>query len=114
MEQRIEIILRRIADDPCRETSLTELARHVNLSPQRLSHLFKSETGVSLSQHLKATRLEKAKELIENSFLTIKEIRLKVGAKDKSRFAQSFREAYGLTPSQYRARVRNMARDKNR
>ncbi len=112
MEQRIEIIVRLIDDNPYHEPTLAELARQVNLSPHRLRHLFKVEMGMSLSQYRKSLRLQKAKELIETTFLTIKEIRVRVGVKDKSRFARDFRKAYGLTPAQYRTRFRAPASDK--
>ena len=55
-----------------------------------------------LVQHIKVLRLKQAKELLETSFLTVKEITLKVGFNDESRFIQDFKKAYGLTPAQYR------------
>lgn len=80
---------------------LRELAGSTSISASRLSHLFKTETGVSPAQHLKSIRLQRAKELLEGSNLSIKEIAAHVGL-DPSRLSKAFREAYGVTPWRYR------------
>ncbi|HEX9919470.1 MAG TPA: helix-turn-helix domain-containing protein, partial [Pyrinomonadaceae bacterium] len=67
-------------------------------------HLFKAETGSSPARYLKALRLERARELLETTFLSVKEIRALVGFNDDSHFARDFRATYGLTPQQYRER----------
>jgi transcriptional regulator GlxA family with amidase domain len=85
-----------------REVSLNELAQAVNLSASRLRHLFKDETGVSPAQYLKLQRMQRAKELLEATFLNVKEVMLQVGVKDKSSFVRDFKKLYGLSPSKYR------------
>ncbi len=109
MDRRIAVIKRIILENPGGAVSLAELAERLNLSPHRLSHLFRHEMEMSLSQYLKQVRIEKAKELLETTFLTIKEIRLRIGVNDKSRFAKDFRKAYGVTPTRYR--TQRIARD---
>jgi len=84
------------------EISLEELAQSVNLSASRLRHLFKEEMGISLSQYLKTQRLEKAKHLLETTFLNLKEVMHRAGFTDRSHFMRDFRKAYGLPPLQYR------------
>ena len=85
-----------------REVSLNELAQSLNLSTSRLRHLFKDETGVSPAQYLKLQRMQRAKELLEATFLNVKEVMLQVGVKDKSSFVRDFKKLYGLSPSRYR------------
>ena len=85
-----------------RNLNLNEMANHVNLSLWHLSHLFKSEVGMPPAQFLKCLRLNKAKELLETTFLNIKEIKNRVGIKDESHFARSFKKAFGLAPAQHR------------
>jgi transcriptional regulator GlxA family with amidase domain len=85
-----------------RDLSTDELARHVNLSTSRLRHLFRSETGQSISQYRKMLRIQKAKELIETTFLSMKQVMLKAGIKDKGQFAREFRKVYGTRPIDYR------------
>lgn len=111
MDRRIAIIKRIIQENPGGAVSLAELAERLNLSPHRLSHLFRREMAMSLSQYLKQVRIEKAKELLESTFLSIKEIRLKIGVNDKSRFAKDFKQAYGVTPTHYRTQRLENTRD---
>jgi transcriptional regulator GlxA family with amidase domain len=53
---------------------------------------------------VKLLRLEKAKYLIENSFLEVKEIAAAVGIGDVSHFVRDYKCFYGETPSQTRTR----------
>ncbi|MET0624267.1 MAG: helix-turn-helix transcriptional regulator [Pyrinomonadaceae bacterium] len=81
--------------------SVEDIARAVNLSSSHLTHLFKTEVGVPPLQFLKSLRMRKAKELMETTFLNVKQVMNRVGVKDKCHFARDFKRSYGLTPSQY-------------
>jgi len=87
--------------------SVSELAESVNLSSAHLRRLFKAETGTPLNQYVKTLRLQKSKELMEHTFLNIKQIMFAVGVKDKSQFARDFKKLTGFTPTQYAARLRS-------
>jgi AraC family transcriptional regulator, arabinose operon regulatory protein len=102
MEPRIHKAICLMTVDLGREVSLNELAQALNLSASRLRHLFKYETGVSPLQYLKLQRMQRAKELLEATFLNVKEVMLQVGVKDKSSFVRDFKKLYGLSPSRYR------------
>jgi AraC family transcriptional regulator len=82
--------------------TLHDMARAVNLTSFHFCHLFKAETGRSPAKYLKAMRLERARELLETTFLSVKEIRALVGLNDESHFARDFRATYGLTAQAYR------------
>lgn len=103
MEERIKKIVDAMHDGYARDLTLEELARSVNLSVWHLRHLFKAEVGASPARYLKTLRLERAKLLLEDSFLSIKEVMAKVGMTDPSHFTKDFKKAYGLAPTQYRA-----------
>lgn len=66
--------------------------------------MFKVETGTSPERHLKSLRMQKAKELLETTFLSVKEIASRVGLRNESHFVRDFKRTYGVTPTQYRAR----------
>lgn len=90
-------------DDVRGELSLAELAQSVNLSVWRLSHIFKSDVGMPPIRYLRLLRMEKAKYLLESSFLSVKEIAFQVGLNDESHFVRDFKSTYGYSPALYRA-----------
>jgi len=103
MDRRVKLVISKIEDDPARYQS-SKLASLVNLSPSRLRHLFKQETGLTPVQYLKLARLHKAEVLLRTSFLTIKEICNQVGMTSSGNFVREFRKLYGISPTAYRQR----------
>jgi YesN/AraC family two-component response regulator len=102
MDLRVEKVVTRMKEEFRRDPSLVEMAQVVNLSPSRLRYLFKKEIGVAPAHYLRAFRLEQAKELLETTFLSVKEIIRSIGVNDQSHFIREFKKTYGMTPAQYR------------
>ena len=89
------------------ELSLGEFAQSVNLSVWRLCHIFKSDVGMPPIRYLRLLRMERAKDLLESSFLSVKEIAYQVGLNDESHFVRDFKSTYGYSPALYRTRFKN-------
>jgi AraC-like DNA-binding protein len=106
LDKRVEKILELMKADVRGELTLTEFAHSVNLSVWRLSHIFKSDVGMPPIKYLKVLRMERAKELLESSFLSVKEIAFQVGLSDESHFVRDFKATYGLSPTCYRAQFK--------
>ena len=104
MNPHVRKVIRLMREDLCRELSLSDMARSADVSPWWLSHLFKAETGTSPIRYFKSLRLERAKQLLETSFLSTREIMARIGVRDESHFVRDFKQAYGLPPIQYRDR----------
>ena len=85
--------------------TLPALAAETGLSVSRLSHLFKGQTGHAPARYLKQFRMDRARELLETSFLSVKEICAQVGVGDVSHFVRDFEKIYGLSPSRYRLKA---------
>ena len=94
-------------DDVRGEVSLGEFAQSVNLSIWRLCHIFKSDVGMPPIKYLRLLRMERAKGLLESSFLSVKEIAYQVGLTDESHFVRDFKSTYGYSPAIYRAQFRD-------
>jgi transcriptional regulator GlxA family with amidase domain len=87
--------------------SVGELGRRVNLSPSRFAHLFRHEIGYGPARYLRELRLDRARALVEESTLSIKEIMARVGFNDPSHFTRDFRRRHGASPRKIRARARS-------
>src|SRR4051812_33622131 len=81
-----------------RNADLRDLAASLNLSPSRFRHLFKAQTGIAPALYLRRMRLERARQLIETTFLSVKEVRSGVGVNDDSHFARDFKREFGRSP----------------
>lgn len=102
MDGRIWFVKNKIISNLQLHHSIDEIAESINVSKDHLHKLFKKELGISPIKFVNNLRLEKAKELLENTFLRIKEIRTLVGINDEADFIRDFKKHYGLTPSEYR------------
>jgi two-component system response regulator YesN len=87
-----------------RKLRVAEVASWTGLSASALSHVFKGRTGTTPARYIKSARMEKAKKLLESSFLSVKEIASRVGVADLSHFVRDFEQRYGLSPVRYRSR----------
>lgn len=91
--------LEKHATEPIR---LEEVASHVALSPSRLSHLFKRETGRSVIEYLHELRLERAQSALAQSGLPVQQIAADCGFGDLRFFHRVFRRHFGCSPQQWR------------
>ncbi|MFD1179462.1 response regulator [Paenibacillus puldeungensis] len=73
------------------------------LSREYLMKLFKQQYGYGIHEYVQKVRMDKAKELLDDSSLKIQEISEMLGYKDKNYFSKAFRNYYSLSPSEYRA-----------
>lgn len=78
------------------------LADMVYLAPSYLSTVFKKETGQNLSKFIKSYRMERARDMLENSMAKIVDIGAMCGYQNVSYFCSSFREFYGVSPQKFR------------
>jgi AraC-like DNA-binding protein len=105
MDSRIQMAISTIQNRFSREIVIDQLARKANISASHLRHLFKLETGLTLTQYIKLIRMQKAEQLLLTTFLSVKEIMNRVGIKNESYFSREFKRAFGLAPLQYRNSV---------
>ena len=78
------------------------LGAMVYLSPGYLSTVFKEETGVTINRYVREVRMNKAKELLENTNMKISAIGSEVGFSSSTYFCRSFREFFGVSPESCR------------
>ncbi|WP_058305952.1 AraC family transcriptional regulator [Gracilibacillus massiliensis] len=81
---------------------LEEVAEKVGLSSYYFSKLFKEHFQVTFVEYLTSYRLEKAKTLLLNDNMPLKEVALTIGYKDPNYFSRVFKKELGLNPTEYR------------
>lgn len=84
------------------DISLDYLSARLNLSSAYLSVYIKEKTGMNFSDHLLNIRMNKAKELLACTNLTVSEISQRVGYLNITSFNRMFKKATGMTPGAYR------------
>jgi len=82
--------------------TLDEAARSVNASTRHFCKVFKEATGITFTDYLARTRVEKAKHLLQNPHLRVSEIAFETGFESISQFNRSFKRVTGRSPTQYR------------
>ena len=84
------------------DISLEQAADISGVSSFYLSKLFKEEKGETFINFISGKRLEKARQLLAETELSIKEITAAVGYNDQNYFSRIFKSKYGLSPKEYR------------
>lgn len=98
IEEVISYIQKNI-DEPL---SLSQLANKVSYSPYHFTRIFKEKTGLSPLYYVSAMRLQKAKDLLLNTDLTVRDIGMEIGQQSLGTFTTRFTQKVGVTPSQFR------------
>jgi len=89
-----------------RKLTSEEIARISGLSMSRCLHLFKEETGMSLSEYIKKLRVDYGKYLILNADISLADCSIEVGFFDQSHFTKTFKQVEKMTPSQFRRKYK--------
>jgi len=82
--------------------SAAQTARVAGLSRSRASHLFREETGSSLSEYLIGLRVDYAKHLLLNTEMNLADIATEIGFFDQSHFTKTFHKKEKMTPLHFR------------
>ena len=89
-----------------KKLSLDEVADQVGMSPSYFSFIFSKETGQTFVAYLTEVRVQKAKEMLENSAMKTSEIGFEVGYREPHYFCTVFKRSEGCSPKEYRFRSR--------
>jgi len=82
--------------------SINVISQNWQIAEYTISRIFKKKTGVNFSSYIINKRINKAKELLIDTDLSIKQIGERIGLANDSYFIKLFKHYEGVTPSQYR------------
>lgn len=88
-----------------KDITLEETAHYVGVSSYYFSKIFKTLVGKNYMDYVTDLRIEKAKDMMENTSESIKEICYEVGYNDPNYFSRVFKKIEGVTPSEYKSRL---------
>ena len=100
-----EILIEYFNNDKLIEKGLPtvqDIAQAMNVSPNYLSSLLKVLTGQSTQQHIQDKLIEKAKEKLSMTHLSISEIAYELGFEHSQSFSKLFKTKTSLSPMEYR------------
>lgn len=106
MDPRIAVVIARMDETLDNAPSIPALAAEAGLSTSRFAHLFRQETGIAPGRYLHRVRMERARVLLERTFLSVREVMVRVGFRDPSHFSRDFRRFHGIAPSALRGVTR--------
>ncbi len=101
-----ERLVKQLILDRLDETvEVCELARACALSRSHFSRAFKCSTGLSPQDWIRNQRIARAKQLIQNTDLTLTQISLECGFCDQAHFCHIFTRSEGINPFAWRCRT---------
>jgi len=102
-------VLRRVIDfmhaNMDKQIGLKDLADCAGLSLSHFSFQFRASTNQSPHQYMLRLRIERSKELLTDSRLSVLDVGLEVGFRNQQHFATVFRNSVGVPPSVYRTQL---------
>jgi len=104
-----EVVMRsaaRIRESPAEILSVAALASEAGYSPDHFSRVFLNVTGLRPQDYLIKARIDRARQLLAESDLSVGEIALRVGFADIFYFSRLFRQRTGQPPSAFRKGLR--------
>ena len=101
-EKRINAACRKIYDNLKEPPTAANLAEECYLSLSRFLHLFKEVTGRSYTEFVAFIRMEKAKEMLAYTDVSVRDIACTLGYGDQNYFSRHFKMIEGISPTQYR------------
>lgn len=97
---KVELILEYINQHLHEDLSLDRLSKIFFLSKYYIGHIFKANTGFSVTEYIINRRILKSRELLKQN-LSVSEVALIVGFKNECHFIRTFKSYVGIPPKQY-------------
>lgn len=105
VKREIAMTIKYIEQNMDKDLSLIMLADVVYLNPSYLSHLFKIQMGMTISEYIKDARLNRCKTMLADPQYHIHQVAKAVGYDNASYFTRFFKKMTGMTPQAYRQQL---------
>jgi len=102
IQGKIEHVKQFVARNCEKKVGLEEAAQSVYLSPKYLSRAFKEQTGKGFNEYCLELKVQRAKEVLNETGLTVGQISDRLGYQNEESFIRTFKKLTGLRPTEYR------------
>jgi transcriptional regulator GlxA family with amidase domain len=86
---------------------LCEIATKVGISTRQIERLFKEQMGIGPSMFYLKRRLERARTLLRQTLLPIREVAVECGFGSTAHFSNAYKKSFGVPPTQERTNARD-------
>jgi AraC-like DNA-binding protein len=108
-EAAVERVIRRMKSNIAEPLALDQIAEIAAISKFHLVRVFDEITGTTPHHFLACLRMQRAKELLLNSKISITDVCLEVGYNSLGTFSKTFSELVGLSPQDFRAMPKRLS-----
>ncbi|WP_305984697.1 GlxA family transcriptional regulator [Roseibium sp. MMSF_3544] len=103
---RFEQLHQWVAENLKADLRVEALADRANMSPRNFARQYSAQMGLTPAKAVEAIRLEVARDLLETSGRSIKQVAVQCGFNDEERMRRAFVRVLGVAPSDYRRSFR--------
>jgi len=93
-----------------KDIKVNDIANYIGIDRSYLTNIFKKIMHVSPHQYLINYRLEKARNLIKKTNLSISEVSERIGYSDPLYFSKLFKKYYNISPTEFRTQIEELVR----
>lgn len=101
-EDSVQEVREYISRNLQKNLTVQELADCMHMSPSHFSRVFKQQTGFSPYDYVLIVRLNRAKEYLQRTSMTVSEIAYETGFNSESNFIYFFTTNVGISPGKFR------------
>lgn len=84
---------------------ISDIASYIGITRSYLTHIFKQKLHISPQEYLLSYRLDQGSRLLRTTDLSIQEVARRIGYDNPLTFSKIFKNAYGLSPKNYRKQI---------
>lgn len=103
IEKAVQYVEQNLADS---NLDVGTLADYFHMSRSTLLRKVKAITGLSPSDFIKSIKMQCASQMLKNKSTNISDVIVALGYSDHKHFTTSFKEIFGITPSEYQKQNR--------
>ncbi len=101
-DKRISKALQLMHEAPSEPWTIELVASETGMSRAAFAKRFRELVGQTMFAYLSQLRIQRAKEMLKNTMLTVDDIALNIGYESERAFSKTFGKYVGMTPKQYR------------